>query len=160
MKHRPHAPRVRLNSVAVWELLDQLGIPQNELAQRCGFSLGRLSMLMNGKRSPSLRAQRRLQEILGVDGFDLLFITEPAQDADQRPQETGAPERKIGRTEAGSAEATLTCAIRGNRPAAALAPGRRLNVRSRGTGRPRNGMSRAKPACGLLKPVTAGSGRG
>ena len=55
MRRSTHSPRVRLNSVAVWELLDRLGISQNELARRCGFSPGHLSMLMNGKRSPSPR---------------------------------------------------------------------------------------------------------
>ena len=77
MRRRPHAPRVWLNPVAVWELLDRLGISQNELARRCGFSPGHLSMLMNGKRSPSPRARRRLMEVLGVDDFEVLFIIEP-----------------------------------------------------------------------------------
>ncbi|MYC38334.1 MAG: helix-turn-helix transcriptional regulator [Chloroflexi bacterium] len=77
MRRSPHAPRVWLNPVAVWELLDRLGISQNELAHRCGFSPGHLSMLMNGKRSPSPRARRRLMEVLGVDDFEVLFIREP-----------------------------------------------------------------------------------
>ena len=77
MRRSAHAPRVWLNPVAVWELLDRLGISQNELARRCGFSPGHLSMLMNGKRSPSHRARRRLMEVLGVDDFDRLFIMEP-----------------------------------------------------------------------------------
>ena len=34
MKRSVHAPRVWLNPVAVWELLDRLGISQNELARR------------------------------------------------------------------------------------------------------------------------------
>ena len=38
MRLRSRAPRVWLNPVAVWELLDRLGISQNELARRCGFS--------------------------------------------------------------------------------------------------------------------------
>ena len=38
MRPSTRAPRVWLNPVAVWELLDQLGISQNELARRCGFS--------------------------------------------------------------------------------------------------------------------------
>ena len=77
MRLRSRAPRVWLNPVAVWELLDRLGISQNELARRFWFFPGHLSMLMNGKRSPSPRARRRLMEVLGVDDFDLLFITEP-----------------------------------------------------------------------------------
>ena len=77
MRRSARAPRVWLNPAAVWELLDRLGISQNELARRCGFSPGHLSMLMNGKRSPSPRARRRLMEVLGVDDFEVLFITDP-----------------------------------------------------------------------------------
>ncbi|MDE2778177.1 MAG: helix-turn-helix transcriptional regulator [Chloroflexota bacterium] len=98
MRRSIRAPRVWLNPVAVWELLDRLGISQNELARRCGFSPGHLSMLMNGKRSPSPHTRRRLMEVLGVDDFDLLFITEPPEVAGRRPEETGAPQRKKGPT--------------------------------------------------------------
>ena len=76
MRRTSRPPQVWLKALAVWELLDRLGISQNELARRCGFSPGHLSMLMNGKRSPSPRVRRRLMEVLGVDDFDLLFITE------------------------------------------------------------------------------------
>ena len=108
MRHRSHPPRVLLNPVAVWELLDRLGISQNELARRCGFSPGHLSMLMNGQRSPSPRIRRRLMEVLGVDDFDLLFITEPPIAARTRnteveapgPETTDAPKRKKGSTDA------------------------------------------------------------
>ncbi len=103
MRRRPHAPRVWLNPVAVWELLDQLGISQNELARRCGFSTGHLSMLMNGKRSPSPRARRRLMEVLGVEDFDLLFIIEPPKVEGLVPEETGAQKRKKGSTNARTA---------------------------------------------------------
>lgn len=60
MRRSAHAPRVRLNPVAVGELLDLLGILQNELARWCGFSRATFPMLMNGERSLSPRAQRRL----------------------------------------------------------------------------------------------------
>ena len=59
-RQRPARPRVKLNRDAVWALLDQLGISQNELARRCGLSPGYLSLLMAGKRSPSARTRRRL----------------------------------------------------------------------------------------------------
>ena len=36
-RKRPARPRVILNRDAVWALLDQLGISQNELARRAGF---------------------------------------------------------------------------------------------------------------------------
>ena len=77
MRRRRGAPRVWLNPVAVWELLDRLGISQNEVARRCGFSPSHLSMLMNGQRSPSPRARKRLMEVLGVEDLAVLFITEP-----------------------------------------------------------------------------------
>ena len=97
MRRRAHAPRVWLNPVAVWELLDRLGMSQNELARRCGFSPGHLSMLMNGKRSPSPRARRRLMEVLGVDDFDVLFVMErPAGAAGGNTVRATAPKRKKG----------------------------------------------------------------
>ena len=39
-RKRPVRPRVKLNRDAVWALLDQLGIPQNELARRSGIFPG------------------------------------------------------------------------------------------------------------------------
>ena len=78
MKRASKAPKVKLNPDAVWELLDQLGITQKELARRSGISAGYLSQLMSGERSPSARTQRRLQEALGVADWDRLFIPDPA----------------------------------------------------------------------------------
>ena len=52
-RKRPARQRVLLNRDAVWALLDQLGISQNELARRCGLSPGYMSLMMAGKRSPS-----------------------------------------------------------------------------------------------------------
>ena len=51
-RNRPSRSRVKLNPVTVWELLDQLGITQKELARRSGISAGYLSQLIRGKRSP------------------------------------------------------------------------------------------------------------
>ena len=51
MRHSPFALRVLLNPSAVWELLDERGMSQNELARRAGLSPGHLSLLMNGRRS-------------------------------------------------------------------------------------------------------------
>lgn len=100
MRRRSHPPRVWLNPVAVWELLDLLGISQNELARRCGFSPGHLSMLMNGKRSPSPRVRRQLMEVLGVDDFEALFISERPEAETHSPEATGALKRKKGPTNA------------------------------------------------------------
>ena len=77
-RKRPSRYRVKLNAVAVWELLDQLGITQKELARRSGISGGYLSQLIRGERSPSPRVQLRLQQALGVTDWDRLFILEPA----------------------------------------------------------------------------------
>ena len=86
MKPRPSAPRVWLNPVAVWELLDQLEISQNQLARLAGISPGHLSLLMNGKRSPAPAVRRRLMKALGVDDFHRLFIMErPAGGSGGRP---------------------------------------------------------------------------
>ena len=80
-RKRPSRSRVKLNPVSVWELLDQLGITQKELARRSGISAGYLSQLIRGKRSPSVRTQRRLQQALGVSDWDRLFFIEPIESA-------------------------------------------------------------------------------
>ena len=79
-RKRPARPRVILNRDAVWALLDQLGISQNELARRCALSSGYFSQLMNGAKSPSPRVRRKLQQVLGVSDFDRLFIIERANE--------------------------------------------------------------------------------
>ena len=76
MRPRRRSVRVKLRQEVVWELLDQLNISQNELARRCGISRGHMSQLMRGERSPSARLRRRLQQVLGVDDFDTLFLIE------------------------------------------------------------------------------------
>ena len=78
-RKRPVRPRVILNRDAVWALLDQLGISQNELARRCGLSPGYLSLLMAGKRNALARTRRRRQA-LGVSEFDDLFIWETGEE--------------------------------------------------------------------------------
>ena len=72
IRPRCRSVRVKLRQEVVWELLDQLNISQNELARRCGISPGYMFQLMRGGRSPSLRL--RLQQVLGVDDFDTLFV--------------------------------------------------------------------------------------
>ena len=74
MKPRRRSVKVKLRQEVVWELLDRLGISQNELARRCVLSPGYMSQLMRGERSPSPSARRRLMQVLGVDDFDTLFI--------------------------------------------------------------------------------------
>ena len=76
MRRRQPATRVKLNALAVWEHLSRLNMMQSELARAAGITSGYLSLLMNGKRCPSPRVRRRLQEALGVTDFDELFILE------------------------------------------------------------------------------------
>ena len=71
-RKRPSRCRVKLNAVAVWELLDQLGITQKESARRNGISARYLSQLIRGERSPSPLVRLRLQQALGVTGWDRL----------------------------------------------------------------------------------------
>jgi len=80
MQGRRRPARVKLRREAVWELLDQLGISQNELARRCGVTSGHLSLLINGRRSPSALLRRRLMHELGVTDFDRLFYIERIDD--------------------------------------------------------------------------------
>ena len=82
VKRRRPPTRVILKAAAVWELLDQLDLSQNELARRCRITSGHLSHLMNGRRSPSPGVRRRLMEALGVDDFHRLFIIMPVEVGD------------------------------------------------------------------------------
>lgn len=82
MRRRKPSPRVLLNTAAVWELLDRLGISQNELARRCGISRGYMSQLMRGERSPSPKLRRILQQVLGVDDFHAIFIVVEPEEQD------------------------------------------------------------------------------
>ena len=96
MKTGSSAPRVWLNPVAVWELLDRLDISQNQLARLAGISPGHLSLLMNGKRSPAPGVRRRLMKALGVDDFHVLFVMERPAPAGGNPGQSTAPKRKKG----------------------------------------------------------------
>ena len=75
-RQRKSRPRVRLNPEAAWEHLSRRNMTQNELARVAGITSGHLSLLMNGKRSPSPRVRRHLQAALGVTDFAELFIME------------------------------------------------------------------------------------
>ena len=67
-------------------------------------------MLLNGKRSPSPHARRSLMEVLGVENFDLLLITEPAGTAGRGTEDTGASGPRRGPTDAKTAASVLTAA--------------------------------------------------
>ena len=79
MKGRRPASRVRLKQRCVWDRLDQLNLSQNELARTVGITSGYLSQLMSGTRCPSAEMRKRLQDVLGFDTFDDLFILEVVQ---------------------------------------------------------------------------------
>ena len=91
--------RVWLNPVAVWELLDQLDISQNQLARLAGISPGHLSLLMNGKRSPAPAVRRRLMKALGVDDFHVLFVMERPAAAGGNAERANSSKRKKGGTQ-------------------------------------------------------------
>ena len=76
---RRPASRVRLRQRSVWDRLDQLNMSQNELARTVGITSGYLSQLMSGSRCPSAEMRRHLQDVLGFDSFDDLFILEVVQ---------------------------------------------------------------------------------
>ena len=67
MKRRRSPTRVILKAAAVWELPDQLDMSQNEPARRCGITSGHLSLLMNGRRSPSPQVRRPVSCRWAVD---------------------------------------------------------------------------------------------
>ncbi len=75
-RRRTSRPRVRLDPQAAWEHLSRRNMTQNELALAAGISSGHISLLVNGKRSPSPRVRRRLQAALGVTDFHELFLLE------------------------------------------------------------------------------------
>ena len=79
MKGRRPASRVRLKQREVWDRLDQLNLSQNELARTVGITSGYLSQLMSGTRCPSAEMRQRLQDVLGIDSFEDLFILEVVQ---------------------------------------------------------------------------------
>ena len=69
-RRRLFSPKVYLNPASVWELVGQRNMSQNEPARLSRISPGSPSRLMNGRRCPSARMRRRLQEVLGVSDFD------------------------------------------------------------------------------------------
>ena len=86
---RPPCPMVKPDRAAVSELLSLLNMAQSQAARLCGISPGYFSLLMAGQRSPSPEARRRIQQALGVNDFDRLFIIEPA---DEEPCDEEGPD--------------------------------------------------------------------
>ena len=67
---------VLLRSRVLWDRLKLLNRSQNWLAREIGVTPGYLSRLLQEGRAPSGRIRRRLQRVLGFDGFDDLFELE------------------------------------------------------------------------------------
>ncbi|MCY3646820.1 MAG: helix-turn-helix transcriptional regulator [Chloroflexi bacterium] len=79
MKRRPGS-RVLVRPEVVWNHLHRRHLAQREFAKLVDMNPGYLSQVLSGKRSPSARRRRRLQEELGIDDFDELFYVEPDDD--------------------------------------------------------------------------------
>ena len=58
------AQKPRVNCRALWDRMDAHGISQNETARRAGISVGYLSQIMSGQRTPSGDVLNRLHEVL------------------------------------------------------------------------------------------------
>ena len=67
---------VRLKTRALWDRLDLLSRSQNWLAQELSISPGFLSKLVHVECAPSGRIRRRMQDDLGVRGFQEPFALE------------------------------------------------------------------------------------
>ena len=79
MSARRSKRRILANVPAVWARMDVLNISQNQLADLVGCSISHLSLVLNGKRSPSPLIRQRMQDVLGA-GFDELFYVENADE--------------------------------------------------------------------------------
>lgn len=69
-----------LNPQAVREHLSKRDMSQNDLARAASITSGHISLLMNGKRSPSPGVRRRLQAVLGVTDFHEIFLLGPSHE--------------------------------------------------------------------------------
>ena len=76
--------RVRLKPEGVWERLERLDMSQNTLARRIGVTQGFLSLLMNGRRSPSVATIESMMKELDAP-FDDLFVVVAREDIRREP---------------------------------------------------------------------------
>ena len=65
------AQKPKIDCRALWDRMDAHGISQNEVARRVGISIGYLSLVMSGQRTPSGGVLKRLH--------DVLFAPSPAE---------------------------------------------------------------------------------
>ena len=80
MNRRRPRTKIRLNPVPVQEFMDRSNLTQRDMAYLVGISEAYFSQLMNGDRSPSAKVRSRIQQVMGVDDFDTLFIVEENTD--------------------------------------------------------------------------------
>ena len=73
---RPGRSVVLLKRRVLWDRLDHLNRSQGWLAREVGVSPSYLSRLLREGRAPSGRIRRRMQRVLGFEGFDDLFELE------------------------------------------------------------------------------------
>ena len=74
MARKRDTERVMLRAEAANARLRHLNMSRNELADRCGLTSGYISQLFSWERSPSPSTRRSIQDALGVDDFDALFV--------------------------------------------------------------------------------------
>ena len=80
MNQRRPRSRIKVNPVPVQDFLDHSNLTQKDMACLVEISEAKISQLINGDRSPSARVRSRLQQVMGMDDFDHLFIVEPAEE--------------------------------------------------------------------------------
>ena len=80
MKRRRPRSRIKLKPAPVQDFMDRSNLTQKDMAYLVGISEAYFSQLMNGDRSPSAKVRVRLQQVMGVDDFDTLFIVEEDTD--------------------------------------------------------------------------------
>ena len=74
MARKRDTEKVMLRAEEAKGLLRHLNMSRNELAHRCGLTSGYMSQLFSWERSPSPATRRLIQQTLGVDDFDALFV--------------------------------------------------------------------------------------
>ncbi len=73
---RPGRSVVLLKRRVLWDRLELMNRSQGWLAREVGVSPSYLSRLLREGRAPSGRIRRRMQRVLGFEGFDDLFDLE------------------------------------------------------------------------------------
>ncbi len=80
MRRRRPRSRIKLKPAPVQDFMDRSNLAQKAMACLIEISEAYFSQLMNGDRSPSAKVRGRLQQVMGVEDFDALFIVEEDTD--------------------------------------------------------------------------------